>query len=151
MAKFDPVSMVLSKVNGTLTVKDALVRWGSTETFHLNASDPQCGVTLPQPHRPFTLDESIAQTEPGHRLATLKFDPNAISNWHKKMFDGCQVLLQDMFVDDGVGIMPLTINLSCTEHPKQVMLARSLKKTVVAAGVAAVIVTALLICQKMFV
>ena len=151
MAKFDPVSMVLSKVNGTLTVQDAQVRWNSTETFHLAASDPICGVTLPQPHRPFTLDESIAQTEPGCRLATLKFDPNAITNWHTKMFDGCQILLQDMRVDGNVGIKKLTINLSCTEHPKQLMAGPSLKATVVAATVAGAIVTVLLICQKIFV
>ena len=124
MIGFDPIQVVLTTANGVLVVPDVMVRRKSKEEFSLHKSAPSCDAApLPtNPVQPFSLDPSTANGN--YRVAKLKFDPAAIGpnttpGWHEDAFDLCLCLTQVIDVK-GVGPLPLTINLSCTEDPLRV-------------------------------
>jgi len=136
---FDPVQVTMIPVSGGgLAVSSVTVRWRGREAFSLNTSPPASSDPTMPVGQPFSLGPS--RPDPTNpllfRIADLSFVAST-SVWHP-CFDACDSLSQAMWVQGGVGLRPLTINLSCTVHPLH--LFTQLKRSALdAAAVAALV------------
>ena len=115
---FEKLKIVMNNQSGTLTVPDVTVRWFGKEAFTLDRSPPSSSQPLPSdPKQPFSIDPSTKDPANAKwRIAILKFDKTlqAKQNW-QATFKGGTTLTQVMQVENDIGPMDLTIELSCTE------------------------------------
>ncbi|HYP75587.1 MAG TPA: hypothetical protein VER12_06530 [Polyangiaceae bacterium] len=122
---FDDIRLILNKVGGIYQAAPVTVRWHGTQSFTLDPSPPDSTDASSPQDQPFKL--SASTPDPANPFAATiavltfvgKVNAEPADNWHSS-FDGAATLTQAMNVK-GVGLRPLTIFLSCTEHPKLVL------------------------------
>ena len=149
---FEKLKLVMNNQSGTLTVPDVTVRWFGREAFTMDSSPPSSSQPLPSdPKQPFFLDPSTKDPANSKwRIATLKFDKaqQAKQNW-QATFKGGATLTQVMQVENDIGPMDLTIELSCTDS---VQISNQLKQVLLglAESALAVVTAVFLSIRRLF-